>query len=254
MLKINYIKLLALLLITVPLWACSKKHVKPTYTTPKETYEASLNLLKKNNYEEARELLTSITNRDDTKTYAPLAQLKLAESYDKDEDYDIAITEYRKFVKLYPDSKYAPYAQYQVASIYFKQIEGPAKGYRYAEDARREFQKLKELFPRNPYREVIELRIQKCNNILAAHERYVGEFYYKSKSYNSALLRFNVILDKYKSYDKTADIYYMMAECYKGLGDNKKAAEFYNKALELSSNERKLNKKIQKGIKHIEKN
>ena len=136
-------------------------------------------LMDKEEYEEARTALLEIKNRDLTKKYAPMAQLRIADSYTKEAEPDRAVEEYRKFLDIYPEHKYASYAQFQIAMIYFNQIEGPDRGYGGASKALEEFEKLKRMFPRNPYRDLIEVRIEKCKNTIAEHEFLVGTFYYK---------------------------------------------------------------------------
>lgn len=168
-----------MIVISLIVSSCSKKTVKPTYTEPKETYASARKLIDDKDYEEGRKLLTEITNRGSATDYAPEAQLQIAESYTREDETELAIAEYRKFLRLYPNNKYAPYAQYMIATLTFNQIEGADRGFRAADNAIKEFNKLTELFPRNPYREVIALRIQKCRNILAEHEFYVGAFYLK---------------------------------------------------------------------------
>ncbi|MBV6342599.1 outer membrane protein assembly factor BamD, partial [Candidatus Magnetobacterium casense] len=210
----------------------------------------AVKMIENKEYTEGRELLTEVINRDRTKTYAPLAQLKLAESYVKDDEVDLSIEEYRKFLSSYPDNRYAPNAQYQIAALTFSQIEGADRGYKAAESAIREFRKLAELYPRNPYRDVIELRLQKCRNVLAEHEFYVGKFYLKKESFKAALGRFNIILEKYGDFTAVDEVYYHMAMSYKGLKDKDKAREYFNKALEIVK-EDKLRKEARKGLNSL---
>ncbi|MBF0317513.1 MAG: tetratricopeptide repeat protein, partial [Nitrospirae bacterium] len=209
-------------LMVVGLLSCSKKNVKPPYTDEKDAYERAVKMIENKEYTEGRELLTEVINRDRTKTYAPLAQLKLAESYVKDDEVDLSIEEYRKFLSSYPDNRYAPNAQYQIAALTFSQIEGADRGYKAAESAIKEFRKLAELYPRNPYRDVIELRLQKCRNVLAEHEFYVGRFYLKKEAFKAAIGRFNTILEKYGDFTAIDEVYYHMAMSYKGLKDKDK--------------------------------
>ncbi|MEO5355770.1 MAG: outer membrane protein assembly factor BamD [Nitrospirae bacterium YQR-1] len=218
--------------------SCSKKEVKPTYTEPKETYAKALALIEDKDYEEGRILLTEITNRDSATDYAPAAQLKIAESYSKEAEVELAITEYRKFLRLYPDNKNAPYAQYMIATLTFNQIEGPDRGFRAADNAIKEFNKLSEMFPRNPYREIIALRIQKCKNILAEHEFYVGSFYLEKESFHAALERFNIVLQKYPDFTNKSTLYYNLALSYEGLKNTPLAKEYFQKTIDTSTDKK----------------
>ena len=131
-----------------------------------------------------------------------MAQLRIADSYTKEAEPDRAVEEYRKFLDIYPEHKYASYAQFQIAMIYFNQIEGPDRGYGGASKALEEFERLKRMFPRNPYRDIIAIRIEKCKNIIAEHEFLVGTFYYKKDSYSAAIKRFQGVLQKFPEFKK----------------------------------------------------
>ncbi|MCI4626619.1 MAG: tetratricopeptide repeat protein, partial [Candidatus Magnetoovum sp. WYHC-5] len=224
-------KIITIIVLAFLIVGCSKQAKKPDYSNAAEVFQYASKQVDDGDFEEARELLTEIENRSDAGDYAPLAKLKIAESYLLEQEHDLAITQYKDFVNLYPENRYAPYAQYQIASIYFKQIEGRDRGYRYAVNAIEEFEKLKTLYPRNPYREVIPLRIEKSRNILAAHEHYVGEHYFKKASYEAAIGRFNKIIEDYGDYQDIADVYYLLAQSYEATNDFKKAEEFYNKTI-----------------------
>jgi outer membrane protein assembly factor BamD len=193
---------------------------------------AATELIEKKEYEEARKLLLQVKNRDLTKKYAPLAQLKIADSHAREEEYDLAVEEYRKFLEIYPDHQNASYAQYQIAMTYFVQIESPERGYGAAARALEEFEKVKRMFPRNPYRETIDLRIEKCRNTIADYEFLVAEFYFKKGSYGAALGRLQVLSTKFPDYKKEPVVLYRMAVCHKKLGNRDKAVEYFNRVVE----------------------
>ncbi len=228
-------KLFFLLFLILFLCACSGKPdtVKPAETIKKKkAFERANELLEKKNYEEARTAFLEIKNRDTTRTFAPLAQLKIADSYVKEEESELAIAEFRRFLEAYPDHKYAVYAQYQIASVYFDQIEGPERGYSGAAKALEEFEKLKKMYPRNPYREVVDTKIQKCRNVIAGYEFLVGEFYYKKGSFNAAVNRFAGILKTYPDYQREPEVLFYIGMSYKNLGRKDKALEYFNRLVE----------------------
>ena len=214
--------------------SCSGK--KPVRTDEAFDAEKSLaratDLIEKKEYEEARKILLEVKNRDFTKKYSPLAQLKIADSYVREEEYDLAAEEYRKFLELYPGHQNAAYAQYQIAMTHFVQIESPERGYGAAAKALQEFEKLKVMFPRNPYRETVELRIDKCRTTMADYEFLVAVYYFKKGSYNAALGRFQLLMTKFPDYKKEPQVLYHAAVCYKKLGNKDKAAEYLNRLLE----------------------
>lgn len=183
-------------------------------------------------YEEARKILLEVKNRDTSKKYTPLAQLRIAESYIKEGEMDLGIEEYRKFMEFYPDNQYASYAQYQIAMAYFSQIESADRGTGEAQKALREFLRLKELYPRNPYREVIDLRIEKSKTVIADGEFMVAEFYYKKGSYNAAAQRFEGLLKKFPEYKRGDQVLLLLFRSYKALRMSDKVKEAYDRLME----------------------
>jgi outer membrane protein assembly factor BamD len=224
----------AVILSLVLLVSCSgKPAVKPSENFDAEKYFASANkLIDGKNYTEARTLLLEIKNRDLSKKYAPLAELRIADSYVKEEQPDLAISEYRKFLEMYPDHRFAAYAQYQVAMVYYGQIESPDRGYGGAAHALTEFEKLKKDFPRNPYRDIVELRIDKCRNTIAEYEYIVGEFYMKKDAYGPAVSRFEGILKNYPEYKKQEYGLLKLGAAYVKWGKKDKAEEYFKKLVE----------------------
>jgi len=230
---------IALLLLSVILVvSCSKK----VSTRPDETFDAEKvftkanELMDKKDYEEARAAFFEIKNRDLTKKYAPLAQLRIADSYTKDEEFDRATEEYKRFLEIYPEHKYSSYAQYQIAMIYFNQIESSERGYGAASRALEEFERLKHMFPRNPYKNEIAVRIEKCKDTIADYEFIVGTFYYKKDSYDAAIKRFLILLQKFPGSKNEADVLYYLAMSYKKLSEKDKAAEYFRLLIEKYPN------------------
>jgi outer membrane protein assembly factor BamD len=237
-------KLLRMILILPALLfvlGCSGK--APVKTTAEEfnaenSFEKANKLIEKKEYEAARALLLEVKNRDLTKKYAPLAQLRIADAYVKEEEPELAVAEYRKFLDIYPDHRHASYAQYQIAMIYFNQIEGPERGYGGAAKALEEFEKLKKNFPRNPYKDLVELRIEKCRNTMAEYEFLVGEFYLKNGSYNAAIGRFETLLQKYPDYKKEESVLLDLGIAHKKTGEPEKAEMYLNRLIEKYPNSR----------------
>ena len=236
-------------------FACSGK--APVKTSAEEfnaeaSFEKADKLIQDKDYEGARKLLLEIKNRDLTKKYAPVAQLRIADAYVKEGEPELAVAEYRKFLEIYPDHRHASYAQYQIAMVYFNQIEGPERGYGGAAKALEEFEKLKRDFPRNPFKDLIELRIEKCRNIIADYEFLVGEFYLKKSSYKAAISRFETLLQKFPDYKKTENVLLYLGICYKKAGEPEKAEMYLNRLIEKYPNSR-LRADAQKELSSLKK-
>ncbi|MBA4373251.1 MAG: hypothetical protein C0402_10390 [Thermodesulfovibrio sp.] len=214
--------------------ACSSKSV----VKPVEEFDAERSFTRANKliddkeYPEARAALLEIKNRDLTKKFAPLAQLRIADSHVREDEPELAVAEYRKFLEMYPDHRHAAYAQYQIAMVYFNQIESPERGYGGAAKALAEFEKLKNDFPRNPYRDLIDLRVEKCRNTMADYELMVGVFYMNKGTYGAAIDRFEGLLKAYPDYKKPEKVLLNLGKAYKKSGLRDKASETLKKLVD----------------------
>ncbi len=226
----RYLYIIFLLLY---LSSCSgKASIKPVEVFDAEKSFAEANELASNDeYEKARAILIKIKNRDTSKKYAPLSQLRIADTYVREDEPDLAVAEYRKFIEMYPGHRYASYAQYQIAMIYFNQIESPERGYSGAAKALAEFEKLNRDYRRNPYRDIINIRIEKCRNIMADYEFLVGEFYLKKESYKAAIGRFETLIKTFPDYRKMPRVLLNLGVAHRKSGQKEKAAEYLDRLL-----------------------
>ncbi len=245
-----------LLVVAVSLSSCAGKaavkKAAPDEFNPELSFEKANKLIDSKEYDQARALLLEIKNRDLTKKYAPLAQLRIADSYVKEDEPDLAVAEYRRFLEIYPDHQHASYAQYEVAMVYFNQIESPERGYGGAQKALVEFEKLKKDYPRNPYKEVVDIRIQKCRDTMADYEYLVGEFYLKKGAYEATINRLEGLLKQFPDYKKEDRVLLSLAQAYKQSGQRDKAEEMLNRLLEKFPNS-SLTKEARKELSSLSK-
>ena len=106
---------------------------------------------------------------------------------------------------------------------YFKKIQTVDTSYSMAKQALKEFETLLKLYPRNPYMDIVENRMNMCKSILAEYEFYVAEFYFKKGSYSAAAERFDNLLRKYPESKKEPETLYYLGMSYKNMGENEKS-------------------------------
>ncbi len=238
---INYLLVLfcsSALLLT----ACASAKKKEEPFEPEAWLKKAEEMIEQGEYQEARNLLLEIKNRDTTMNFGPKAQLKIAESYIKEEETELAIEEYRKFIREFPDHSYAPYAQYQIANIYFQDVKGPERGAGEAKKALEEFERLKKLYPRNPYRDIIDIKIEKCRDVMAAYEFMVGKFYFKKESFKAARGRFEGLIKTYPDYRHMPEVLYLLWKTYINLDEKEKAESTYKDLLSRFPNSKETSK------------
>ena len=216
-----FLSLIPLLL----LFACSSnKTVKETDVfEPDAAFKKANDLIKRKYYNDAREILEGIKSRDASQKYAALAKIRIADTYFEDEAYEEAVVEYENFLDVHPRHKYSSYAQYMLATSFFKRIKTIDVSYSWAKRAMQEFQKLRRIYPRNPYMDITESRIKTCKLILAEYEFYVGRFYFKKGSYEAAVNRFNELLENYPDSKMESEALYYLGLSYENMGQNDRA-------------------------------
>lgn len=129
--------------------------------------------------------------------YAILAELKIADSHYHLQQYQEAIAAYEEFEQLHPRNEAIPYIIYQIGRCYYEQIDTIDRDQSAAKKAQKTFSRLTRQFPNDPYALRSEAHIIRCLNTMAAHDFYVGEFYFKAKRYKAALQRFLSIISNY---------------------------------------------------------
>jgi outer membrane protein assembly factor BamD len=229
---ITYIFFLYLtVLLFVPACSTYKEAMKEVFE-PEASFRQANDLIKEEEYEDAREILETIKAKDASQKYAILARLRIADTYFEDESYEEAAVEYESFLNSYQYHKYTSYAQYKLAMSFFKRIKTVDVSYSWAQRALEEFEKLQRRHPRNPYMDIIDSRIKKCKSILAEYEFYVGSFYYEKGSYKAAIQRFNGMIKDYPDSGKVSEAFYYIGLSYENLGQRDKAISFLTALIE----------------------
>jgi len=203
--------------------ACATTEKEKPVFDPESALNEATEKMKEGHYEDAREILQTIIAKDASQQYALLAKLKIADSYFDDELYEEAVTEYENFLKVHEQHKFSSYAQYHLAMSYFKRIKTPDVSFTIAQKALTEFEKLQREYPRNPYMDVTESRIKACKRVLAEHEFYVGEFYFKKDSFEAAIQRFQALLDTYPGSIRESEALYYIGLSYEKMGQRDNA-------------------------------
>jgi len=219
-------RVLILIIISSYLYACTTQEAVKGEFNPEESFKRANSLLEEKKYEDARKLLNEIKSRDFGGTYGPLAALRIGDSYLMEDEIDLAIDEFRRFIDSYPAHKFASYAQHKIAMAYFKQIEDIERGYASAEKALKEFQTLMELYPRNPYAEEAVEKIENLKTLRADYEFMVGDFYFKKAAYKGAIGRLKPLLEEFPNYKKEPEVLLRLIISYKRLGLTEKSDEY----------------------------
>lgn len=163
----------------------------------KQLMREGMDAFQTGNFDRAIEIFRHIRDAYPFSPYAVVAHLKLADAYYYKHDFENAIFSYEDFIQLHPKHKDTPYVLYQIGLCYFHQILSIDRDQTITKKALEAFKRVVKAYPHTRYAQRALAKIQICRKKLAAHEFYVGHFYYRTGAYKSALLRFRYILENY---------------------------------------------------------
>ncbi len=197
----------------------SRKDADPS---PQTSYADAMKLYEKKKYERAAEAFRRFKEEHPLSDLTPLVEVRLADSLFYDEKYAEAFIQYQEFKKLHPIHREIPYATYQMAMCHFKQILTIDRDQGQTEKAIELFRFVGENYPQSPYAEQARGKIAFCQRQLADHEFYIGNYYFRTKRYRAALVRFEGILQKYPNSGLERKIQTLIDACRKELSKAEK--------------------------------
>ena len=165
--------------------------------TPEGLYQRGFEQYKKGEYKKAIEIFTRVRDEYPLNPIALMAELGIADSYFENEQYIDAEVAYNSFVELHPTNPNVPYAMFQLGMCHYHQMQTIDRDQTATQKARKEFERLMARFPQSKFAIMAEKNLREVKQRLAEHEFYIGEFYYRTKKYEAALKRFELIQREY---------------------------------------------------------
>ncbi len=149
--------------------------------------------------------------------YAQQARLAIADSYFRKGDEAnmiLAASEYRNFIREYPYSPSAPYAQYQIAMTFFRKILSPGRDPEKTYLALEEFKQVLTTYPTSEEAKDAQEKILVCEERLAERNFQIGLTYYKMRSYRAAVKRLAEILLSYPNFSRMDKVYFYLGDSF----------------------------------------
>jgi outer membrane protein assembly factor BamD len=169
------------------------KSARELEKTPESLISEGLDAYQRKKYEKAGEAFQNLKDRFPYNPYAILAELKLADSHFLNKEYLLAATAYKEFENMHPGNEIIPYVIFQLGMCHFKQMPTIDRDQSNALRAAQEFERLIKNYPQSEYGPQAEANLKIAQKNIAAHEFYIGEFYFNQKNYQAALKRFEGI-------------------------------------------------------------
>lgn len=248
--KIVLTILMALLGLSLFLTSCSPK-VNRSQLDADAYFAYAKRLYDKGKYLEAITEFTVVTLKFSGTPVVDDAQFYLAESHFGNKEYLIAIAEYQKLVDDYPESPYVEEAFYKIGLSYYKMSLRPELDQEYTLKALRHFQNFIEAYPKSKFRPQAEEKIAALRAKLAKKELLGANVYRKMGIYDSAIIYYDILLEKYYDTPSAEPALFYKGECLQRMKKYNEAMSVYSTFLEKFP-QSKLARKAKKRISEIQ--
>ena len=192
--------------------------------------------------------------------WAPKSALMAAYSYYTQDYYGDAITELKRFLRVYPLNKNLDYVHYLLGVSYYEQIVDEKKDLQSIINAKKYFEIVIKNYPNTNYALDAEYKIELVKDTLAAKEMYIGRYYFDKKKWIPAINRFKTVINDYdttlyaeEALHRLVEIHYLLglkdeAKKYaKLLGYNYQSSVWYEKTYSI------FDKKYEENLKKRKK-
>lgn len=129
----------------------------------------------------------------------------------------------KHFLVLHPRDPDAAYAQYIVASSYYKQIPDVTRDQDGTRKAVAAFEELIEKYPDSEYVDEARRKLQAANDQLAGKEMEVGRYYLERNDNLAAINRFRVVAEDYQRTRHIEEALFRLTESYYAIGVTQEA-------------------------------
>ena len=130
--------------------------------------------------------------------WAPRASLMSAYSYYSQEYFSNAIGELERFLETYPSHERVGYAYYLLGICYYDQIVDEKRDLKVIEDAKKNFEKVINDYPKSDFALDSEYKLELIEEILASKEMYLARYYIEREKWIPAINRYKKVLENYE--------------------------------------------------------
>lgn len=132
--------------------------------------------------------------------------------------FDDAISSAQTYLRLYPDTPEAAYAQYILGVSYFDQIPDIARDQERTARAIVALQTVIDRYPRSEYVADARAKLNMAYDQLAGAEMQVGRFYLERRNYTGAINRFRNVVAQYQRTRHVEEALSRLTEAYYAMG------------------------------------
>ena len=183
-----------------------------------DLYNNGIDALNAQRYDTANDQFNLVEQNYPYSTWAVNAQLMQGYTQYLQNKYTDAIGTLDRFIQLHPTHRDVAYAYYLRALCYYEQIADIQRDQRGTRLAMNALQEVVNRFPDSSYARDARLKIDLCNDHLAGKEMEIGRWYESQHLYESAIGRFQRVVDDYQTTNHVPEALHRLTEIYLILG------------------------------------
>jgi outer membrane protein assembly factor BamD len=172
-------------------------YLPPPEDTAQELFEAGNDAMQEKNYLGASAYFNKLKDNFPFSPYAVEAELSLADCFFLNEDWGQAVEAYKEFEALHPRHEAIPYVLFFIGMANLNGYPSIDRPTTQIEEAYSYFNRLRESYPNSEHAAQAEEKSKECRKLMAEHELFFADFYYRMERYASALSRYQVIIRDY---------------------------------------------------------
>ena len=190
------------------------------YTTKEKTYspgqllQQGKSLAKKKETVEAKAKIQLLLEDYPDSKERTAATMLLADIHFSGEEDEEAKFHYQKFIELYPAHQFVDRAHFYKAMSSFKLTDLASRDLTPVNLSLEGFERFTKDFPKSSYTKKAKEKISQCLDILAQNIFEIGKFYYRTGSYQAAILRLKRLKVEYPNHSYILEAEFLLGESY----------------------------------------
>ena len=177
----------------------------PPEDTAQELFEAGMDAMTEKEYADAQGYFNKLKDRFPFSPYALKAELALGDAYYLDEQYMMARDSYKEFEALHPSNENIPYVLFQIGNSNYHLFTSIDRRQENIKEGLEYYYRLRETYPDSQYAAASQELIIKSRRILAEHEIYVADFFWRTEQYGPAWHRYQYVVENFSDIPELRD-------------------------------------------------
>jgi outer membrane protein assembly factor BamD len=192
------LRILSKLILFLVVISCSSQETPTGKTQAEVLYKEAKQLMDDGRYIMATEKLNQIKSQFPYSYYSTHSELLLADVLYLQESYVEASAAYIVFRDFHPKYKELDYVIYKIAEAFYKQVPDTFdRDLTSASEAIRYFDELLLKYPGTKHEEEAKKKMGHAKKMIRNKEKYIADFYFKTKVYSAARYRYLKILREF---------------------------------------------------------